>query len=98
MKNIALIILIIVVSAIGISAQTTYNNILHTDRRSKLMNTPVDISPWINVWRSDVKVQSKPESYFLPRVLDRVNNVYRRIYHEHSYEERKAITIIRRIF
>lgn len=90
MKNIALIILIIVVSAIGISAQTIQNNILHTDRGSKLMNTPVDISPWINVWRSDVKVQSKPESYFLPRVLDRVNNVYRRIYHEHSYKERKS--------
>ncbi|MHB0998418.1 MAG: hypothetical protein ACYC27_04150 [Armatimonadota bacterium] len=55
-----------------------------------MIGKPVDIYPWIYEWRSDRKVQSKPEAYFLPRVIDRVNNVYRKIYHEHSYEERKS--------
>lgn len=70
-------------------------NIKKDDEILKLVNSeavghPVDISPWIYEWRSDVKVQRKPEAYFLPRIIDRVNKVYRTIYHEHTYEERKS--------
>lgn len=59
-------------------------------RGAAMVGQPVDVSPWIYEWRSDKSVQDKPEAYFLPRVIDRVNNVYRKIYHEHTYEDRKS--------
>jgi len=43
----------------------------------KLVGQPVDISPWAYAWRSDMAVQEKPEAYFIPRRLDRMNKVYR---------------------
>ena len=43
----------------------------------KLAGQPVDIAPWAYVWRSDHAVQEKPEAYFIPRRLDRINKVYR---------------------
>lgn len=43
----------------------------------KLVGQPVDIAPWAYAWRSDLTVQEKPEAYFIPRRLDRIDKVYR---------------------
>jgi len=43
----------------------------------KLVGQPVDIAPWAYAWRADLEVQEKPEAYFIPRRLDRINKVYR---------------------
>jgi len=43
----------------------------------RLVGQSVDIAPWAYAWRADVAVQEKPEAYFIPRRLDRIDNVYR---------------------
>ena len=43
----------------------------------KLAGQPVDIAPWAYAWRADRAVQEKPEAYFIPRRLDRIDKVYR---------------------
>jgi hypothetical protein len=36
-----------------------------------------DLSPWAYAWRADRQVQERPEAYFIPRRLDRLDKVYR---------------------
>ena len=43
----------------------------------KLVGQPVDIAPWAYSWRADLAVQAKPEAYFIPRRLERIDKVYR---------------------
>ena len=43
----------------------------------KLVGQPVDIAPWAYAWRADLAVQEKPEAYFIPRRLERMDKVYR---------------------
>lgn len=43
----------------------------------RFVGQPVDIAPWAYAWRADRVVQEKPEAYFIPRRLDRMDNVYR---------------------
>ena len=43
----------------------------------KLVGQPVDIAPWAYEWRADRAVQDKPEAYFIPRRLERIDKVYR---------------------
>jgi len=43
----------------------------------RLAGQPVDIAPWAYAWRADRAVQEKPEAYFIPRRLERINRVYR---------------------
>lgn len=43
----------------------------------KLVGQPVDLSPWAYAWRADREVQEKPEAYFIPRRLKRLDTVYR---------------------
>lgn len=38
---------------------------------------PVDLAPWAYAWRADRAVQEKPEAYFIPRRLERLDKVYR---------------------
>lgn len=64
------------------------------DKPSKwveLAGTPVDISPWAYAWRADVAVQAKPEAYFIPRRLDRLDKVYRTAYNALPEQELKSI-------
>lgn len=42
-----------------------------------LEGKPVDIAPWAYAWRADLEVQEKPEGYFIPRRLERLDQVYR---------------------
>lgn len=37
----------------------------------------VDMSPWAYAWRADRAVQEKPEAYFIPRRLERLDKAYR---------------------
>jgi hypothetical protein len=43
----------------------------------KLAGQPVDIAPWAYAWRADRSAQEKPEAYFIPRRLERIDKVYR---------------------
>jgi hypothetical protein len=45
----------------------------------KLVGQPVDLAPWAYAWRGDREVQEKPEAYFIPRRLERLDKVYRTI-------------------
>jgi hypothetical protein len=42
-----------------------------------LQGQGVDIAPWAYAWRADLAVQEKPEAYFIPRRLERIDKVYR---------------------
>jgi hypothetical protein len=43
----------------------------------RLVGQPVDVAPWTYVWHADRAVQEKPEAYFIPRRLERIDKVYR---------------------
>ena len=57
----------------------------------KLVGQPVNIAPWAYAWRADLAVQEKPEAYFIPRRLDRIDKVYRTAYTALSQSELKSI-------
>lgn len=58
---------------------------------SALAGQPVDIAPWTYEWRSDRAVQEKPEAYFIPRRLDRIDKVYRTAYDALPPDQLKSI-------
>src|SRR5574340_1483307 len=55
-----------------------------------LVGQPVDIAPWAYGWRADRAVQEKPEAYFIPRRLERMDKVYRTAFHEMPQQELKS--------
>jgi len=57
----------------------------------KLGGQPVDISPWAYAWRADLAVQEKPEAYFIPRRLERMDRVYRTAIDALPEQELKSI-------
>ncbi|MGO8745461.1 MAG: hypothetical protein ACLQNE_05685 [Thermoguttaceae bacterium] len=57
----------------------------------RLVNQPVDIAPWAYAWRADRAVQEKPEAYFIPRRLERMDKVYRTAFYEMPAQELKSI-------
>ena len=59
----------------------------------KLVGQPVDIAPWAYVWRADLAVQEKPEAYFIPRRLGRMDNVYRTASHTLPEQELTSVQI-----
>lgn len=56
-----------------------------------LAGRPVDIAPWAYAWRADRAVQEKPEAYFIPRRLDRLDKVYRTAFDALPQPELKSI-------
>jgi len=54
----------------------------------KLVGQPVDLSPWAYAWRADREVQEKPEAYFIPRRLERLDKVYRAVWSKWTETER----------
>ncbi|MBP8129237.1 MAG: hypothetical protein KA184_06605 [Candidatus Hydrogenedentes bacterium] len=52
---------------------------------------PVDIAPWAYSWRADRAVQERPEAYFIPRRLERLDRVYRTAYAALPPSELKSI-------
>ncbi len=57
----------------------------------KLVGQPVDIAPWAYAWRADLAVQEKPEAYFIPRRLERIDKVYRTAFTALPQEQLKSI-------
>ncbi|MHB8971735.1 MAG: hypothetical protein ACYC3X_01815 [Pirellulaceae bacterium] len=57
----------------------------------KLAGQPVDIAPWAYAWRADLAVQEKPEAYFIPRRLERIDKVYRTAFAALPEQELKSI-------
>ena len=56
-----------------------------------LVGQPVDIAPWTYAWRANLAVQDKPEAYFIPRRLERLDKVYRTAFTALPREELKSI-------
>jgi len=57
----------------------------------KLVGQPVDIAPWAYAWRADLAVQEKPEAYFIPRRLERMDKVYRTAFTTLPQQQLKSI-------
>ena len=57
----------------------------------KLVGQPVDIAPWAYAWRADLAVQEKPEAYFIPRRLERMDKVYRTAFTALPQQQLKSI-------
>ena len=51
----------------------------------------VDIAPWAYAWRADRAVQEKPEAYFIPRRLERLDKVYRTAFYALSAQDLKSL-------
>lgn len=62
-----------------------------TKKELSMVNKPVDMSSWAYQWRSDLEVQKKPEAYFIPRRLERIDKVYRTAYYTLPEAELKSI-------
>ncbi len=60
-------------------------------RLERFLGQPVDIAPWAYAWRADRAVQEKPEAYFIPRRLERMDKVYRTAFYELPEKELKSI-------
>ena len=66
--------------AIGLAADSTSERLskpMAMTELDKLAGQPVDVAPWAYVWCADRKVQEKPEAYFIPHRLERIDKVYR---------------------
>ena len=57
----------------------------------RMVEQPVDIAPWSYAWRANRAVQEKPEAYFIPRRLERLDKVYRTAYYEMPEQDLKSI-------
>jgi len=57
----------------------------------KLVGQPVDIAPWAYAWRADLAIQEKPEAYFIPRRLERMDKVYRTAFTTLPQQQLKSI-------
>ena len=57
----------------------------------ELEGQSVDIAPWAYAWRADRAIQEKPEAYFIPRRLDRIDKVYRTAFAALPEPELKSI-------
>lgn len=78
-----IVVALTVIIADSVSAMETAN-------LDKLIGQQVDIAPWAYVWRADREVQEKPEAYFIPRRLDRIDKVYRTAFSEMPQQELKS--------
>ena len=57
----------------------------------QLAGQPVDIAPWVYAWRADRPIQEKPEAYFIPRRLERMDRVYRSAFTALPQDQLKSI-------
>ena len=64
---------------------------MKTTELDKLVGQPVDIAPWAYAWRTGLAIQEKPEAYFIPRRLERMNKVYRTAFTALPQQQLKSI-------
>ncbi|MHB1456917.1 MAG: hypothetical protein ACYC0V_08395 [Armatimonadota bacterium] len=95
MKIALILIAMIAASTVIYAAGENMNNQNDNDTSawtdSMHVGQPVDIAPWTYAWRADLAVQSKPEAYFIPRRLDRLDKVYRTAYDALPPDQLKSI-------
>lgn len=70
--------------------QTVLSNASSIAELDSLVGQPVDIAPWAFAWRADREVQDKPEAWFIPRRLERIDRVYRTAFYEMPESELKS--------
>ncbi|MBM4092677.1 MAG: hypothetical protein FJ276_25160, partial [Planctomycetes bacterium] len=82
-RNAAAIVLLVIGTGVASPGEPTASEPAASDLEptvvalDKLQGHPVDVAPWAYAWRADRAVQEKPEAYFIPRRLARIDTVYR---------------------
>ncbi len=85
-------LIICFLSCIGtVNAQSTPNIGNDIVQLDNLVGESVDISPWAYKWFSNRATQEQPEAYFIPRRLNRIDEVYRMAYYTLPEQELKSI-------
>ncbi len=85
-----------VVSVLAMAAGVLYavegpeSGVLEKAQMEQMAGQAVDISPWAYEWRADRAVQEKPEAYFIPHRLERLDKVYRTAYYTMTETELKG--------
>ena len=74
----------------GVDAETNRED-LSSWVDAALVGKPVDLVPWTYVWRADREIQARPEAYFIPRRLERLDRVYRTAYDALPQDQLKSI-------
>ena len=92
-RNIAVLIILFILASNSVANSLTEANIEPgiKPQLDQLVGQPVDIAAWAYAWRSDLAVQEKPEAYFIPRRLERLDKVYRTAFYEMPEKELKSI-------
>jgi len=90
-RAVQMTILAVVVMADYLCAATAAAGVLDTAMLDRMAGQPVDISPWTYAWRSDRALQDKPEAYFIPRRLERIDTVYRTAFSKLPEQELKSL-------
>ncbi len=77
----------------GVAAAAPGNptSVMTENELDELAGQAVDIAPWAYAWRADRKVQEKPEAYFIPRRLARLDKVYRTAFSALPPQDLKSI-------
>ena len=93
MRMTGLAVLVVIGSGVVSAAESPERPAVGTENTGwdALAGQPVDIAPWAFAWRADRAVQEKPEAYFIPRRLDRIDKVYRTAFHEMPADQLKSI-------
>ncbi len=90
-RAVQMTILAVVVMADFLCAATAAAGVLDTAMLDRMAGQPVDISPWTYAWRSDRALQDKPEAYFIPRRLERIDTLYRTAFYKLPEQELKSL-------
>ncbi len=73
----AAVVLVLAMMAGVLYAGQTALGVMEKGQLEQMAGQAVEISPWTYEWRADRAVQDKPEAYFIPRRLERIDTVYR---------------------
>ncbi len=73
------------------AAEGSAAGVMEKARLEQMAGQAVEISPWTYEWRADRAVQAKPEAYFIPRRLERIDRVYRTAYDALPQDQLKSI-------
>ena len=91
MQMIVVAVLAMAVVGVASAAELPGLEPMEKTELDKLVGEPVEISPWAYAWRADLAVQEKPEAYFIPRRLERIDKVYRTAFDALPEQELKSI-------
>lgn len=92
-RNIAALTILFILAGNDVVNSPTATNIEAGKKHQieQMAGQPVDIAAWAYAWRAGLPVQEKPEAYFIPRRLERIDKVYRTAFYEMPEQELKSI-------